>query len=164
MKKVFWSFLFGAATGVIGYWYVDHHREEALRAQQALMEHVEAAAQSIGKKFEDISAQTVKDQLARSGVYIVEKAKAAGTAVADAATDARITASVKSKLFSEPGFTALSIHVDASGGVVTLSGTAATPEQIARAVELAAGTDGVRRVISTLQIKEPRIPPDPAEP
>mgnify|MGYP001300021867 CR=1 FL=1 len=153
VKKVLFSFLLGAAAGGGGYWYVDHHQEESLRAQQTVLSHVEAAAHSIEAKFSEITAQAVKEQLARSGVYIVEKAKAAGAAVADAATDARITASVKTKLFSEPGFTVLAINVDTSGGVVTLTGKAATPEQIAKAVQLAAATDGVRRVISTIQIK-----------
>ena len=134
-----------------------------MRAQQTVMSHVEAAAHSLEAKFSDITAQTVKEQLARSGVYIVEKAKAAGAAVADAATDARITASVKTKLFSEPGFTALSINVDTSAGVVTLAGKAATPEQIARAVQLAAATEGVRRVISTIQIKETKASSAPPE-
>jgi len=156
MKKMLFSFLLGAAAGGGGYWYVDHHQEETSRAQQSVMNQVEAAAHSLEAKFSEITTQAVKEALSKSGVYIVEKAKAAGAVVADAATDARITASVKAKLFGEPGVSALSINVDTSGGVVTLSGTAATPEQIARAVQLAAATDGVRRVISTLQLKDPK--------
>jgi hyperosmotically inducible protein len=82
-----------------------------------------------------------------------EKAKRAGAAVADAATNARITATIKTKLLTEPGLSGLSINVDTTDGFVTLSGTVSSPEQVARAVKIALETEGVYKVASTLQVK-----------
>lgn len=153
VKKVLLAFLLGLAAGWGGYWYVDHHPFEAWRAKQRVMNQVEETAHSLEQKVTDITAQVVQEQLARYGVYIVEKARAAGAAVADATTDARITATIKAKLFADPGLSAMRMNVDTSQGIVTLSGSARSAEAIGRAVQLAAGTDGVQRVISTIQIR-----------
>jgi osmotically-inducible protein OsmY len=42
--------------------------------------------------------------------------------------------------------------------VVTLSGTAPSPDAISHAMLLAMETDGVREVISTIQVKPPAKP------
>ncbi len=84
---------------------------------------------------------------------IREKAREAGNAISDATANARITAAIKAKLFAEPGVSALSINVDTNDGLVTLSGTVSSHEQIAKAIKIAMETDGVTKVISTLQVK-----------
>ena len=48
---------------------------------------------------------------------------------------------------------ALSISVNTTAGVVTLSGFVNSTEDISKAMLLALETDGVREVISTLQVK-----------
>ena len=48
---------------------------------------------------------------------------------------------------------ALNISVNTTEGVVTMSGTVQAPEDISKAMLLAMETDGVREVISTLQVK-----------
>jgi osmotically-inducible protein OsmY len=47
----------------------------------------------------------------------------------------------------------LNISVSTTDGRVTLSGTASSAEDIRKAMALAADTDGVREVASTLQVK-----------
>jgi hyperosmotically inducible protein len=80
------------------------------------------------------------------------KAKEAGQAISDATADARITAAIKGKLVTSdlPG---LSISVNTTAGVVTLSGTVPSAEAISKAMLVAMETDGVKEVISTLQVK-----------
>ncbi len=153
MKKTVISFLIGAVVGGAGYWYIDSHRAQALQAKDKIVDTAEAAANSIKEKVGDIKADVIRQELAKSGVYVAEKAKQAGAAVADATADARITASIKAKLVAEPGLSALRIGVDTTGGLVTLSGTVNSYEDIARAVRLAMETDGVHKVVSTLQVK-----------
>ena len=75
--------------------------------------------------------------------------------IADATADARMTAAIKGKLVATRDLSALSISVNTTGGVVTLSGTVPAPEDISKAMLLAMDTDGVTEVISTLQVKPP---------
>ena len=102
---------------------------------------------------ETFDPATIKDELAKTGKVIREKARQAGAAVADATANARTTASIKTKLVEDKGLSAFKIDVDTTDGVVTLSGTVASYEEIDRAIKLALDTDGVYRVISTLQVK-----------
>ena len=108
----------------------------------------------------------VAETAATSGVLdqMDERAKAtgrdAGRATADAAdragavvTDAALTSAVKAKLLADPRIGGLRIDVDTSGGVVTLTGTVATPAEADEAVRLARGTEGVRNVVSKLRVK-----------
>ena len=81
-----------------------------------------------------------------------EKAKSAGQSIAGAAANARTTTTIKAKFVTEPGLPSFSINVDTTDGLVTLSGKVESHEQVARAVKLALETDGVHKVISTLQI------------
>jgi len=91
--------------------------------------------------------------MARTGKVIREKAKKAGDAIADATANARITTVIKSKLMQDSGLAAFKIDVDTTDGVVTLSGNVTSHEGIAKAMDLALETDGVHRVVSTLQVK-----------
>jgi len=73
--------------------------------------------------------------------------------LADTTADARITAAIKAKLLGDHDLSAISISVNTTGGIVTLSGTVPTPAAISKAMLLAMETDGVQEVISTLQVK-----------
>ena len=95
----------------------------------------------------------IRDELTRTGKVIREKAKKAGDAIADATSNARITAVIKSKLVHDSGLAAFKIDVDTTDGVVTLSGNVSSPEEIAKAMELVLATEGVHKVVSTLQDK-----------
>jgi len=125
MKKMVFAFLLGLLVGAGGYWYYSEGQN-----------------------------RDFKKDLARSTATVGEKAKQAGEAIADAATNARTTAAVKTRLSTGLGITALTeISVDTTDGLVTMSGNVSSKEEITKAVKIAAETEGVRQVISTLQVK-----------
>jgi len=74
-------------------------------------------------------------------------------ALKNAANDARITARIKARFLADADLSALSISVNTTDGVVTLSGTVSSPENINKAMQLAIDLEGVREVISTLQAR-----------
>ena len=68
------------------------------------------------------------------------------------ARDARITASVKTRLVADDQVKAFDIDVDTYDGVVTLNGHVETEVLKDRAIKIASGVDGVKSVASNLQI------------
>jgi hyperosmotically inducible periplasmic protein len=66
--------------------------------------------------------------------------------------DAGVTARVNAALVSDKPSNFTRIDVDTTNGVVALNGTVETPEQRARAEQLASRVDGVKRVINNLQV------------
>lgn len=68
--------------------------------------------------------------------------------------DSAITTKIKSKLATENLASLATIHVDTDkDGVVWISGTAKTQQDIDRAVSIAKGTEGVRSVKNELKVK-----------
>jgi osmotically-inducible protein OsmY len=67
--------------------------------------------------------------------------------------DATITTRVKTALLNDPGVAGQKIDVNASAGVVTLTGVVKTKEEEARAIELAKKVGGVTDVKSSLQVQ-----------
>ncbi len=155
--KTFLALVVGIAVGGAAVWFYSTYRNNPrLRAAQ---EKVESAAKSArdtaqnGLRALHLRPEDVKDELARTGRVVRRAAGDAGHAIADATADARITTAIKAKLFASRDLSALNISVNTTGGVVTLSGYVSSPEDISKAILLAMGTDGVREVISTLQVK-----------
>jgi osmotically-inducible protein OsmY len=66
--------------------------------------------------------------------------------------DTMITARVKTSLLNDTQVAATKIDVSAANGVVTMSGTVKSKADETRAIELARQTEGVKDVISTLEI------------
>lgn len=147
-------FLLGLGTGAGGYWYLQQDagkaRLEQVRYQ--VVSNAEMVASTIKDKVSNLSVEDIKDEMSRSSMVVREKAKGAGQSIADAATNARITAAIKGKLVAESGIPSFSINVDTTGGLVTLSGNVESHGQVAKAVKLALETDGVHKVVSTLQV------------
>lgn len=149
--------ILGLALGAAAVWYFGTGRSNA-HVQSATNE-VEKAVKSAGDAIQeklrvlDLRPQDVKDELARTGQVVRRKTKEAGQAIADATADARVTAAIKGKLVANRDLSALSISVNTTAGVVTLSGTVPSAEDISKAMMLAMETDGVKEVISTLQVK-----------
>ena len=67
--------------------------------------------------------------------------------------DATITTRVKTAILNDPGVAGQKIDVNASAGVVTLTGVVKTPQEEARAIELAKQVRGVTEVKSSLQVQ-----------
>ena len=75
-----------------------------------------------------------------------------------AATGWGSPAEVKRKLLADPDLSALDVSVNTTNGRVTLSGTVSAADQIGKSMLLALETDGVREVVSTLQVKSTEPP------
>lgn len=67
--------------------------------------------------------------------------------------DATITARIKTALVTEPGLKGLSIDVDTSRNVVSLSGTVASDAARKQAEDIARKTEGVKEVRNNLAVK-----------
>jgi hyperosmotically inducible periplasmic protein len=78
--------------------------------------------------------------------------KSAGTNVDDTA----VTASVKAKLVADKPANLTRVDVDTNQGTVYLNGTVDSPEQRARAEQLAWQAQGVRAVVNNLQVAQKR--------
>ena len=67
-------------------------------------------------------------------------------------TDAAVTSEVKTKFLAEPGVSGLNINVDTTNGVVTLSGNVKSKAEAEKAVTIARGSKGVKRVVNHLKV------------
>jgi hypothetical protein len=155
--RVLLALAIGLVVGAGAVWYFES--DEGKSTVQHAGTQVEDAARSAGHAIQDklkvldLRTNDFKDELARSGQVIRRKAQEAGHAIADATADARITGAIKAKLLASHDLSALSISVNTTNGIVTLSGIVPTLEDIAKAMLLAYETEGVTEVISTLQVK-----------
>ena len=158
--KAFFILLVGIVLGGAAVWF--YSTKQGKSAVRATGEQIESTTKSardaVQEKLRvlDLRPEQVKDDLARTGQVVRRKTREAGQAIADATADARITAAIKGKLVANRDLSAMSISVNTTGGIVTLSGTVPTPEDISKAMLLAMETDGVTEVVSTLQVKPPQ--------
>jgi osmotically-inducible protein OsmY len=155
--KIVLTLLIGIALGAAGVWL--YTTQQGKSTARATGEQIESATKSARDAIEDklhvldLRSDDIKDELAKTGTVVRRKAREAGTAIADATADARTTAAIKGKLLANRDLSALSISVNTTGGVVTLSGSVNSTQDISKAMLLAMETDGVREVVSTLQVK-----------
>jgi len=68
------------------------------------------------------------------------------------AGDASITTNVQSKLAADSDTSGLKLNVATAGGVVTLSGAAATEIEKDKAEQIAKHTEGVKRVVNNIAL------------
>lgn len=161
MKNLLLGLLMGAMVGAGTIWYLTVMKAEnrtiakAEKARESLQASGEQAKQALANRLEalELRAEDIQKELAEKGSVVRRKARDIGEAAADTAIDARATATIKAKLAADPELSALRIAVATTAGLVTLSGTVASPELIGKAMALALETDGVREVVSTLQVK-----------
>ncbi|HUR46085.1 MAG TPA: BON domain-containing protein [Candidatus Saccharimonadales bacterium] len=152
MKKFLFGLILGAVLGAFGYSY--YQNKDTHRTLDDARESMSTGAGKVKDAIQDkIDTQEIKKELERTSMVVRDKAKKAGSAIADATADARITTAIKSKLVTESALPVFNIHVETTDGLVTLSGTVNSHDQISRAVQLALDTDGVIKVVSTLQVK-----------
>ena len=76
-----------------------------------------------------------------------------GCATFDPLEDTRIESEVKARLVAEKDANLTRLGVVSREGAVTLSGTVVSPEQRARAEDLARGVNGVSRVVNRLEVR-----------
>jgi hyperosmotically inducible periplasmic protein len=151
MKSLF-SFILGLAIGAAAHWYLT--QPDRKTTVNGAGTEPRATATEVKDTLKDkVDTEKIKDELNKTGKVIREKTRQAGQAIVDATANASTTAAIKAKLVQDSGLAALKIDVDTTDGVVTLSGSVHSYEQIDRAMDLALNTDGVTKVISTLLVK-----------
>lgn len=136
--RTFISFVLGLVIGIGAYWFYDR----------------EVSPRNVGGTGEHLDGGTVRDDLNRTGRSIREKTSDVGGAIANATSDERITAAIKAKLIEESALSAFKIDVDTANGLVTLSGVVSSQDAITKATQIAENTEGVQKVVSTIQLKQ----------
>lgn len=155
--RVFLALIIGIVLGGIGVWVftTEQGRATATAAGNQIQSAAGSARDALQEKLRvlDLRTNDIREDLARTGRVVRRKAREAERVIADATADARVTAAIKAKLVASRDLSALRISVNTTEGIVTLSGTVDSTEDIGKAMLLAMETDGVREVISTLQVK-----------
>jgi hyperosmotically inducible periplasmic protein len=153
--KVLLALLVGMALGVAAIWYLRDHKVQIGRRTTEGQTTFTDTSTSSSDKLESMKlrGEDIKEELAKTGRIIRDKAEKAGQKIADATADTRTTATIKAKYVSDPDLSAWNISVNTTDGVVTLSGTVSSEDKIGKAMLLALETDGVQQVVSTLQVK-----------
>jgi osmotically-inducible protein OsmY len=155
--KMLLALALGMAVGGAAAWfYCTYRSDPRMRSAEQKVETATKSAREAASnelRVLHLRPEDLKDELARSGQVVRRAATGAGHALADATADARVTAAIKTKLVASRDLSALNISVNTTAGVVTLSGAVASSEHIGKAVLLAMETDGVREVVSTLQVR-----------
>ena len=150
--------LIGIIIGAGGYWYVTEGRKDSRirEAEGDLVRGVGRVGEVIKEKVGEISVDDVKDELARTGRVVRQKAQQAGALVSDATADVRITGVIKAKFIADRELSGQEVKASTKDGRVTLSGAANTHLDIVKAIQLAMDTEGVREVSSEIQIHKGR--------
>ena len=94
----------------------------------------------------------IKEELADRGMIVRRTAHDIGESMVNAASDKRAVTALKGEYAADQDLSGWQIAISCTKGQVELSGMVSSPEDIGRAVLLALETDGVRDVISTLQV------------
>lgn len=105
---------------------------------------------SVGTSGRAIDVGTARD----TGAVIGEKVGEAANQAKRIASNATLTAKIKSKMALDDTIEAAGINVDSSGGgVVTLRGSVDSLAEHRRAMQLARETDGVTKVVDQIVVK-----------
>lgn len=158
--------ILGIIFGAVGFWFVQkkahEHPEAEQRYEQSAAQLRSSATEAahnmsdaLRAKLETLDLRTdqITDELSRNGNIFRRKAQDIGDQVVNAASDARAAVEIKAKCAADATLSVWSISVGCTQGHVNLSGTVASPDDIGRAIAIALGTDGVRDVTSTLEVK-----------
>ena len=155
--KIIRALLLGIGIGAAAFYFLgsEHGRNQLHSTASQVDATTKPARDAIYEKLKvlDLRSEDIKDELAQTGKVIRRKASEAGAAIDHATADARITAAIKGKLLASRDLSSLQISVNTTGGIVTMSGAVPSAEEISKAMLVAMETDGVREVISTLQVK-----------
>ena len=157
MKEFFIGLIVGAVLMAATGWYFTRARQmPAVRhAQDATASALQLAIEAFETKLVawHLTGPEIEAELTKTGKVVRRQMRDFGTGMADAASDARISAAIKSKLAIDKELSARSITVSTTDGRVTLSGNVANSKLIGKAIALALETDGVREVASTMKVK-----------
>jgi hypothetical protein len=99
------------------------------------------------------AAGVTADKTKQIAGEVAEKSKEIAVATRAAVTDGWVTTKVKAKFADETALERSDIDVDTTNHVVTLKGSVRSSAARSRAVAIAAGTEGVTRVVDQLVVK-----------
>jgi len=97
-----------------------------------------------------LSAADIKSEFEATGRVV--RTKPSGVGEPTGPMDDLLVPFVKTKLQSDPELAALNLDAAASGGIVTLSGSAHSLDQIGRAVGIVLAIHGVTSAVSTITL------------
>jgi hyperosmotically inducible periplasmic protein len=158
MKNLFIGLVLGVILTAFTGWYffVARKNRHVRSAQDSTASALQHAADAIEGRLQawHLTGDDIQKELTRTGKVVRRQVSDFGSAMADAASDARITGQVKTKFALDRDLSPWKISVSTKGGHVVLSGTVANHALIGRAIMLALDTDGVRDVTSALQVQQ----------
>jgi osmotically-inducible protein OsmY len=149
MKRMMFSFLLGVAIGALGHWYLQ--QEEGKRAMSAAREKVVSGAER-AKEAVLHGVDEIKEEFNRTGKVVRDKMTGATPSATNSDAGASGGASLAARLAADPSLRHSDIQVETTNGVVTLSGTVSSYEQVGQAMKVALESAGVQRVVSLLQV------------
>ncbi|GEM_PF-236801 len=166
MIKKFLMFI-GIITIVIGSYYVITKGRGIEKAKRKIGETkslvedtakdvvsgIKADTREIIDAISDKSREAVVD-VKELGIVVRKKGDNIIENTRSAAGDAAITARIKAQLARDKDLSALDINVSTLDRKVTLSGKAYSPQEVAKAVDIALNTEGVKEVVSAIAIKK----------
>ena len=117
----------------------------------AYEQKIEDTAHDAKVKTED-AAQDAKAKTEEYGHDAKVKTEKAADKAGEVITDSAITTDLKTKYLAEPGVPGVDIHVETNNGVVTLTGNVKTKAEMTKAMSIARGTHGVKRVVNHLKM------------
>jgi hypothetical protein len=145
--------LVGVAIGAGVVWYLQFRGTfRGHIAEQRMFNSVDRAGDSLVDSLPTVNLEAVKQELARTGRVVFEKAASAGAAIADTASDLRMTAVIKAKFANDRVLTNRTIGVSTTRARVKLTGRVASLEEITKAMLLAYDTPDVLAVESELRL------------
>jgi osmotically-inducible protein OsmY len=147
------TFIFAILLLGAGYWLAIRFSGSKTPTEVVRDEIHSAVSGTVSNVMGSFEPEKLKAELAQSGEALRDKAVEIGNQVAAGTEDARITATIKSRLAQKDPATAVSVSVSTTSGLVTLSGTTKTFAEIDAAIRESMEVPGVVNVVSTLQIK-----------
>jgi hyperosmotically inducible protein len=107
----------------------------------------------VGTSGPDLDPDIDVGRARETGARVGERIAAGANRVERIATDAALTAKIKSKMVLDDNVEAADIDIDAAGSVVTLRGTVSSQDERQRAVRMARETEGVTSVVDQLVVQ-----------
>src|SRR5256885_230436 len=99
------------------------------------------------------NANISRQQYEKDKQTFAEEAKRLGRTIGAGANDGWLWTKTRAELATTDDLRDSTINVDVENGVVTLSGTVATPAQKTKAAQVAKGVEGVKSVRNNLTVK-----------
>jgi len=110
------------------------------------------AAATSGRDQDQTAAEKAKAKTEDTWHAAKVKSEKAASKTGEVFEDSAITTDVKTKFLAEPGVSGVDIHVDTKNGVVTLSGNVKTKAEETKAISIARGSKGVKRVVNHMKL------------